>query len=862
MYQGYINIMTLSPILGILILVILRNVTKTRHEVQAANLSVFLFLSLTLLSGGALILMAGGGPKIVEMDHWITLKGYVFDLSFVLNWTSLLFSFISSLLFFTISYFSKTYLHGEEGSPRYYTLLLLFATGTYLISLTSSIDILFAGWELVGISSVLLIGYFNRRVQPVSNALKVFRIYKLCDVALLSAAVWLHIYFHTASLSGVPGHSSPQLTVIAVLIVFASLGKSAQFPFCNWLTMAIEGPTPSSTIFYGSISTHLGALLLIKAHPILIQSHAAMVLVIVIGFLSAVYATLVGRVQADIKSSLAYSTVSQVGIIYMEIGLGLTEVALIHILLHMCYRTYQFLWSPSIIDEYNLTEMAASSGNLIPGKHFSFLPEKVKHRIYFLALNKFHLNNFWIKVTGKVGQAMGQMLRLEESLSSQLIADSLQEIRGNTFFAILIKSLNVIFFMIVCFLLFSFYSKTEDSFQGFYIQLQLLISTLVTWLIIANMDESDGMSMPILGMAGYLLNLGLLSTFNSPLYFLFWTLLPLPVFVQIYLIEKKNFTLFSTLQFLSIVLLFMGILFESHYGIWGGFFFFTALMIRQAEFPFHSWLLSIKHTKFLPLVTQFLVFNSGVTIYLLRRPEGLNEYSTWMTILAMFSGLYLSMLGWRSVNFVQKAVLIVFSQSSLVLAGIESFSESAIGGSIVYQLAHALGGTCFLIVLNSVIKHKRITEGGKFFGIGHKQPLQALIFLLSGLVMVGCPLTLGFIGEDVLFHTLLETYPILGFNLIIITALNSFNIFTLYSEIFLGPEQRNWMPFSLRKREVSSYVLTIMILITLGLAPKLFVWKLNHALERSETSSEVVIHEKKLTTKKLAVQRLKAKFDP
>ena len=831
MFQFYISAMLIAPILCMFVLGSLKLLEPANLDIKSANLCIWHFFFLSVISLGAVGILMLDGPQTLMFSNWMNLKGYHFDLTFILNWESILFTLVSSVLYFTISFFSRSYLHGEEGPTRYYFLLLLFALGTFLIALTTSIDIIYAGWELVGISSVLLIGYFNRRIRPVQNALKVFRIYKLCDVALLSAAIWLHVFFHTASLTQLPDHGSAQLTLIAFFIVFASLGKSAQFPFCNWLTMAIEGPTPSSTIFYGSISTHLGALLLLKAWPIISLSIPATIFIFVVGLISALYATLVGRVQADIKSSLAYSTVSQVGIIYMEIGLGFTYLAFVHILLHMCYRTYQFLWSPSIIDEYNLTEMAAQTPNLVPGKHFSFLPIGLKNKIYFLSLNKFHLNKSWTGLLTIFGDVISGFLRTETSLVGTLESGDPSRYTGPSRYEPTIKLLNIIFFILTLIFAYLFYANSSLRLDVFYSKLQLLISTIITWLIVANLDESDGKSVPLLLISAYLINLVSLTTENPVLYYSMWVLMPVPVIYQVYISEKRKFALFTGFQVLSTILLLLGILSKDSWGIISGSLIFISIMIRQAEFPFHSWLVSIRHSKFLPLITQFLFFNSGITLYLSYQPGSLSEFSTAITVIAMVSGLYLAALAWRSENFIQKAILIVFSQSSLILSGVKSFSESAIGGSIIYQFAHSIAGACFLIVLNSMIKHKRITEGNQFYGIGHKQPLHAVIFLLNGLVLVGCPLTLGFIGEDVLFHTLLESYPLLGFNLIVLTALNGFNVLKLYSEIFLGPEYRQWIKYSAKRREVLCYIISFLILIGFGLMPTLFVGRLDIVLK-------------------------------
>ena len=133
---------------------------------------------------------------------------------------------------------------------------------------------------------------------------------------------------------------------------------SALIPFSGWLPRAMEGPTPSSAIFYGSLSVHLGAFLLLRVSPILERSIVLSLLVIVIGLSTAIFASLAQRVQTDIKSALAFASLAQVGIIVAEIGFGLRYVALVHIIGHACLRTLQLLRAPSLLHDYHTLENA------------------------------------------------------------------------------------------------------------------------------------------------------------------------------------------------------------------------------------------------------------------------------------------------------------------------------------------------------------------------------------------------------------------------------------------------------------------------------------------------------------------------
>jgi NAD(P)H-quinone oxidoreductase subunit 5 len=145
---------------------------------------------------------------------------------------------------------------------------------------------------------------------------------------------------------------------VGILLLLAAAGKSGLVPFSGWLPRAMEGPTPSSAIFYGALSVHLGAYLLLRTSPILESSMILRSLVIALGLVSAVCGAMMSRVQSDIKSCLAYASLTQVGIIVVEIGVGFYYLALIHIFGHACLRTLQLLRAPMLLTDYHALENA------------------------------------------------------------------------------------------------------------------------------------------------------------------------------------------------------------------------------------------------------------------------------------------------------------------------------------------------------------------------------------------------------------------------------------------------------------------------------------------------------------------------
>jgi len=342
----------------------------------------------------AIVWNVGAGPVVIKFGDWFAVGQYQFPLVLMGDRLSLPFLGMTVVLSGLIGQFSTTYLHRDRGFLRFYLLLHLFAFGSLLAFAAASFDLLIGGWEVVGITSVLLIAFFQQRPAPVENALRVFTIYRVSDIGLLVSVFAMHQWAGTASFAG----GFPQLTgtraaLVCLLLLFAAAGKAAQVPFSGWLPRAMEGPTPSSAIFYGAISIHAGPYLLLRAQPLLAHSGIASALVIVIGVLTAIHGAIVGRATADAKTSLAYASLTQVGVIFVEIGIGWTWVAVIHTLGHATVRTLQFLRAPSMLHDYHQMH-SASGGELAPtGKQLQeFFPERFQLWLYRWAFDRGHLD--------------------------------------------------------------------------------------------------------------------------------------------------------------------------------------------------------------------------------------------------------------------------------------------------------------------------------------------------------------------------------------------------------------------------------------------------------------------------------------
>jgi len=343
---------------------------RTMSRLTEASVLIGLTSSLMVL---CLMLLCGRRHVPIEIGDWIAIpeQHFHFHLKFVFDRLSVPFAILTYILCGTVGAFTSRYLHREPGYGRFFTFYALFLLGMILSSLAGTIETLFLGWELVGLSSALLVAFFHERLNPVRNGQWVWAIYRMSDAAFLVAALTLHHLTGAGDFEGLMGTApwpeghvaiyESHALVIGLLLLVAVAGKSALLPFSGWLPRAMEGPTPSSAIFYGALSVHLGAFLLLRVSPILELSLALSATVIAIGLLTAAFGALAAPVQSDIKSALAFASLTQVGIIVAEIGCGLRYLALVHIMGHACLRTLQLLRAPSLLHDYHALENAIGS---------------------------------------------------------------------------------------------------------------------------------------------------------------------------------------------------------------------------------------------------------------------------------------------------------------------------------------------------------------------------------------------------------------------------------------------------------------------------------------------------------------------
>jgi len=318
-----------------------------RLALGAAWLSFLLALALGLQG------LWRGPPGQVRAAAWLASGELRVDLAFTLDGLGLSLLVLAAALCLLAVMFAVNYLHREAGFQRFFLVLSLFMGAMELILMAGNAVIAFMGWELAGVASYLLIAYNFERPVAAANANRAFITNRIGDACFL-----LGIFFAFHWLGGgdwqliaerASALDALQADLLALAFLVAALAKSAQLPFASWIGRALEGPTPSSALFYGALMVHAGVYLLIRLGPLLALAPAVAALLALLGALTALYGWLGGLARGDVKSALMFSTTSQVGLMFLWVGLGWTTWASWHLALHALWRAWQFLQAPALM---------------------------------------------------------------------------------------------------------------------------------------------------------------------------------------------------------------------------------------------------------------------------------------------------------------------------------------------------------------------------------------------------------------------------------------------------------------------------------------------------------------------------------
>jgi NADH:ubiquinone oxidoreductase subunit 5 (subunit L)/multisubunit Na+/H+ antiporter MnhA subunit len=412
----FIQVFVGIPLLGFLLsLIISRSREMFISRLAFGTIGVNL-LAVMIFTGYWLM---EGQPTLNLRDFSIfKTQGYEFFVDFCFDKITAVYLLVGSILSFLVTLYSRYYMHREEGYKRFFNTLLFFYLGYNLVIIAGNFETMFIGWEMLGISSFLLIAFYRDRYLPVKNAVKVFSIYRVADVGFL-LTMWMshHLWHENITFvklndaAFVNEHLASHSAIgvfISLMILISAAAKSAQLPFSSWLPRAMEGPTPSSAIFYGSLSVHIGVFLLLRTFPFWEHQFSIRILIGVLGLVTSLVATGIARVQSTVKSQIAYSSIAQIGLIFIEVAAGFENLALFHFAGNAFLRTYQLLVSPSVVS-YLIREQFY---HFVPREHTveDSLPKRIEYSIYMLCLKEWNLDSFMYRYLWNPMKAAGNAL--------------------------------------------------------------------------------------------------------------------------------------------------------------------------------------------------------------------------------------------------------------------------------------------------------------------------------------------------------------------------------------------------------------------------------------------------------------------
>jgi NADH-quinone oxidoreductase subunit L len=287
---------------------------------------------------------------------WIAVTGFHADFAFTVDHLTLIMLGVVTGVGFLIHIYSVGYMAHEEGYWRFFAYLNLFMFFMLVLVLASNFLLLFVGWEGVGLASYLLIGFYFTRDSAANAGKKAFIVNRIGDFGFLLAMFLLIAHFGTLDFAGIfskisatPTLTGGFLTAIALLLVVGATGKSAQIPLYIWLPDAMEGPTPVSALIHAATMVTAGIYMVARCHVLFDRSPLTLTVIACIGAATALLAATIGLVQHDIKRVLAYSTISQLGYMFMACGIGAYSAGIFHLMTHAFFKALLFLAAGSVI---------------------------------------------------------------------------------------------------------------------------------------------------------------------------------------------------------------------------------------------------------------------------------------------------------------------------------------------------------------------------------------------------------------------------------------------------------------------------------------------------------------------------------
>ncbi|MCE2575238.1 NADH-quinone oxidoreductase subunit L [Komagataeibacter sp. FNDCR2] len=355
MAAPFLPLLVLCPLAASLIVFVSAGRLSARGVgwVACGGVGLGAFLSIVLAAG----LVSGPQDGVVRANlwEWMHVTGFSADIAFMLDRLSLVMILVVTVVGLLIHVYAARYMAGDPGIARFFGCMTLFVAAMLVLVLASDLLCLFIGWEGVGLCSYLLIGFWYDNPANTAAARKAFFMTRIGDTAMLCGLLLLATVTGTLRIGSVLAATmagqvpQPALAAAAVFVLVGALAKSAQIPFQTWLPDAMAGPTPTSALIHAATMVTAGVYLLARLHVLFAAVPAVMALVAVIGTLTLLMAACTALVQSDLKRILAWSTISQLGYMFLALGCGAWQAALFHLMTHAFFKALLFLAAGALI---------------------------------------------------------------------------------------------------------------------------------------------------------------------------------------------------------------------------------------------------------------------------------------------------------------------------------------------------------------------------------------------------------------------------------------------------------------------------------------------------------------------------------
>lgn len=383
--QTLMAILILSPFVGFLI----NGLRYKKHSAEVAGAiatgaAVISFIAAIILIAQLVALPEEERRISIQFFDWLTLEKLKVSAGFAIDQISAIMILVVTGVGSLIHLFSIGYMRHDKGVAKYFSFLNLFLFNMLLLVLGDNLLVMFVGWEGVGLCSYLLIGFWFTDKEKAAAGMKAFITNRVGDAAFLLGMFILFLTFGTLNFQEI-NHLAPStseltwlapITLGTLFLFIGATGKSAQIPLYVWLPDAMAGPTPVSALIHAATMVTAGVYMIIRLNPLFLAAPNTMMVIAIIGALTAVFAASIGLTQWDIKKILAYSTVSQLGYMFLACGVGAFGAALFHLMTHAFFKALMFLGSGSVIhamhDEQDIRKMGGLK-KYMPWTHITFL---------------------------------------------------------------------------------------------------------------------------------------------------------------------------------------------------------------------------------------------------------------------------------------------------------------------------------------------------------------------------------------------------------------------------------------------------------------------------------------------------------